>query len=73
MARNAIGSYWVGTGANDQLTPVPAVVDTEYDASGEPLADQSTDGDNVDIIVLGWANGKRSNVPIGTAKNQFER
>ncbi|MGH0053630.1 MAG: hypothetical protein ACQ5SW_09605 [Sphaerochaetaceae bacterium] len=77
MARNDIGSYWVGVGhdsnGDDVLRAVPAVVESELDASGEELEDQSTSGDGVDIIILGFTNGKRRNVAIGTEKNQFER
>lgn len=61
------------------VDPVPAVVWFELDASGNRLEDQSADGDRVDVIMLGWDAGKRSNVPMydegdeELSKNSFER
>ncbi len=66
MAAPSIGKYHVNDGW------VPAVVTAERDASGNKLADSAT-GDAVDVLLLGFSNGKRSNVTVGTDVNEFER
>lgn len=67
------------------VDPVPAVVWFELDATGRRLDDQGGTGDLVDVIMLGWAMGKRTEVPMFAAdggpdypevdqrKNSFER
>lgn len=67
MAALDLGKYHTNVGW------VPAVVWHEKDGSGGEIADQSTNGDAVDVILLGFANGKRKDVPVGTDVNQFER
>lgn len=52
----------------------PALVLAQYDASGNTVPDVSATAgvDNVDVILLGFANGKRESVTVGTTSGEFE-
>lgn len=52
----------------------PALVLAQYDATGGVVADGgATSGvDTVDVLLLGYANGHRTDVSVGTADNEFE-
>lgn len=52
----------------------PALVRAQYDASGVVVPDVSATSGvaSVDVILLGFANGLRESVAVGTASGEFE-
>jgi hypothetical protein len=68
MAVLARGKYYTNSGW------VPAIVTGQYDDEGAVVADEgeTADVETVDVVLLGWDNGKRTGVAVGTDVNEFE-
>lgn len=71
MAVMDVGKYHL---PNTARGFAPAVVLAQYDGSGDVVADgAATSGvSTVDILLLGFDNGHRTGVTVGTDANEFE-
>lgn len=74
MARNDRGLYHLEDGNTADV--VPGIVLAQYDVNGDVVVDnvagEAAAVDSVDVLILGWSNGKRKRAAVGTDKNQFE-